>query len=207
MRQMAELLTDGRVREERRPEYYAALRREGDRLHHLVENLLDFGRMEAGAREFSFERIDAAELVTTTVDEFRSEVAPHGYRVTLEAVDAGPVNADREAVSRALRNLLDNAAKYSPECRDIGVAVARVNGSVAISVRDRGVGIPADEQSTIFEQFVRGRAARSAGIRGTGIGLAMVRHIVEAHGGDVQFTSAVGEGSTFTILLRPAAVS
>lgn len=206
MRQVAELLDSGRVSsEERRAQYHAVLRREGDRLHRLVENLLDFGRMEAGAREFRFEPLDAAGLVNEVVEEFRIGVATTGYDVRLEAADAGAVRADREALARALWNLLDNAVKYSPDHKTIDVSVARENSHVAMSVRDRGVGIPADEHATIFREFVRGRAARASGIRGTGIGLAMVRHIVQAHGGEIRFTSAVGAGSTFTILLDPVA--
>lgn len=205
MRQVAELLDSGRVSsDERRAQYHAVLRREGDRLHRLVENLLDFGRMEAGAHEFRLEPLDAAALVNDVVHEFRAGVATAGYDVRLATADAGAVRADREALSRALWNLLDNAVKYSPDDKTIDVSVARDNGQVAMSVRDRGVGIPPEEHATIFREFVRGQAARAAGIRGTGIGLAMVRHIVHAHGGEIRFTSTVGAGSTFTILLSPA---
>lgn len=208
LRQVAELLAGGRVSsEERRAQYHNVLRREAERLHRLVENLLDFGRMEAGAREFRFERLNAAAFVRDVVGEFQQNVAPQGYHVELAVEDPGAVSADREALTRALWNLLDNAVKYSPEHTTIDVSVARLNGDVAVSVRDRGVGIPSDEHATIFEQFVRGRGAKSSGIRGTGIGLAMVRHIVQAHGGDVRFSSAVGAGSTFTIMLPPAADS
>lgn len=205
MRQVAELLESGRVSsEERRGQYHAVLRREGDRLQRLVENLLDFGRMEAGAREFRFEQLDAVALVNEVVSEFRAGVATAGYDVRLSAGEAGAVRADREALTRALWNLLDNAVKYSPDSKTIDVSVARNNGHVALSVRDSGVGIPPEEHATIFHEFVRGRAAKDSGVRGTGIGLAMVRHIVRAHGGEVRFTSAVGAGSTFTILLSSA---
>ena len=205
MRQVAELLDAGRVSsDERRAEYHAVLRREGARLHRLVENLLDFGRMEAGAREFHFERLDAAALVNQVVEEFRAGVATAGYDIRLSAAEAGAVRGDREALARALWNLLDNAVKYSPESKTIDVAVARDNGQVVLSVRDGGVGIPPEEHATIFHKFMRGRSAKDSGVRGTGIGLAMVRHIVRAHGGQIRFTSAVGTGSTFTILLGAA---
>ncbi|MEX2111258.1 MAG: ATP-binding protein, partial [Gemmatimonadaceae bacterium] len=205
MRQVAELLDAGRVSsDERRTQYHAVLRREGDRLHRLVENLLDFGRMEAGAREFRFEPVDAAALVTEVVEEFRNGVATSGYEVVLSAADAGPVHADREALTRALWNLLDNAVKYSPEHKTIDVSVARDNGRVVMSVSDHGLGIPPEEHGAIFQEFVRGQAARVSGVRGTGIGLAMVRHIVQAHGGEIRFTSIVGAGSTFSIRLAPA---
>jgi signal transduction histidine kinase len=205
MRQVAELLDAGRVSsDERRAQYHAVLRREGDRLHRLVENLLDFGRMEAGAREFRFEPVDAAALVKEVVEEFRNGVATAGYEVVLSAAEAGPVHADREALTRALWNLLDNAVKYSPQHKTIDVSVARDNGRVVMSVSDHGLGIPPEEHGAIFQEFVRGQAARVSGVRGTGIGLAMVRHIVQAHGGEIRFTSSVGAGTTFSIRLAPA---
>ena len=111
------------------------------------------------------------------------------------------MDADPDAVARALWNLLDNAVKYSGAGRRVFVTVGRQNGSLAITVRDEGLGIPRDEQAEIFNKFVRGAASRAHGIKGTGIGLAMVRHIVEAHGGRIHLESVPGEGSTFTIVL------
>src|SRR5262249_52073952 len=108
---------------------------------------------------------------------------------------------DPEALSRALWNLLDNAAKYSGESRTIEVFTGRDKKNVWIGVHDFGRGIPAHEQRRIFDKFVRGEAAKSGGIKGTGIGLAMVRHIVKAHRGTVEVSSAPAAGSTFTIVL------
>ncbi len=119
--------------------------------------------------------------------------------------NAGSVVADREAIRRAIRNLLDNAVKYSGAGRRIETLVERRGTSVAISVCDQGLGIPRDEQRQIFNKFVRGSASLVRGIKGTGIGLAMVRHIVTAHGGRVTLDSETGRGSTFTIWL-PAAI-
>ena len=98
-------------------------------------------------------------------------------------------------------NLLDNAVKYRGSSRDVQVCVSRANGLVSIAVRDHGIGIPASEQKAVFQKFVRGAASTSGGIRGTGLGLAMVRHIVEAHRGTVTMESVEGKGSTFTIAL------
>jgi signal transduction histidine kinase len=206
LRQLSELLADGRVpSEQRRREYYEDLRHESERLHRLVENLLDFGRMEAGAREYRFELIDTADLVRRVAGEFAREVAERGYRadVSTEANLPG-IRADGEALGRALWNLLDNAVKYSPNARVVWVDVGREGASVLISVRDEGLGIPPDEQGRIFDKFVRGTNATSAGIKGTGLGLAMVQRIVNAHGGDVRVTSETGLGSTFTIVLPVA---
>jgi signal transduction histidine kinase len=104
-------------------------------------------------------------------------------------------------MSLALWNLLDNAVKYSGDSRRVSVSMAANNGSIEIRIQDRGLGVPRDEQHEIFRQFVRGREARKRGIKGTGIGLAMVQHIVRGHDGRVTLESAPGEGSTFTIVL------
>lgn len=209
MRHLTELLAGDAVpTEDRRRQYYSVLARETERLHRLVESLADFGRMEAGGHVYRFEAVDPVELVESVVAEFRGEVETSGRRVDLTANGLGRqacvVRADREALGRAVWNLLDNAVKYSPKSRTIDVAVARDNGQVMLSVRDGGVGIPPEEHATIFHKFMRGRSAKDSGVRGTGIGLAMVRHIVRAHGGQIRFTSAVGTGSTFTILLGAA---
>lgn len=203
LRQLTELLSSGRVAsDERRATYYQVITRESKRLHRLVEGLLDFGRMEAGALEFRMEPLDVARLVTDTVEEFRAEVNRRGYDVALKLADSEcMVRADREALSRAVWNLLDNAVKYSTEHRCVAVTLDRDVDRVAIHVRDRGVGIAPDEQNRIFDKFVRGSASEQSGVKGTGIGLAMVRHIVTAHGGEVRVDSQLGAGSTFTILL------
>jgi two-component system phosphate regulon sensor histidine kinase PhoR len=112
-----------------------------------------------------------------------------------------PIDGDREALAQALWNLLDNAVKYSGASRTVGVEVAGRGNVVAIRVRDEGLGIPSAERRRIFDKFARGSSAVAAGIKGTGIGLAMVRHIVDAHGGKVTLESRPGGGSTFTIEL------
>jgi signal transduction histidine kinase len=188
--------------EDRRRQYYAALAHETTRLHRLVESLLNFGRMEAGAFEYRFEPVDLAALVGDVVAEFRKEFASSGHRFELRTdPNLPPLRVDREALSRALWNLLDNAVKYSPGRPAIWVDLTREGKRVAIRVRDRGPGIPVDEQKEIFNKFVRGSAARASSVKGTGVGLAMVRHTVRAHGGEVRVESRAGEGSTFTILL------
>ena len=204
--QLSELLAEGRVSsEKRRIEYYEGLRRESQRLHRLVEGLLDFGRMEAGALEYRFELFETAALVRQSADEFAVEAGRRGYNVEIGVNNhLHRVRADRETFGRALWNLLDNAVKYSPGCKTIWVEVECEGDYVAIRVRDHGLGIALDEQSQIFKKFVRATSANAAGAKGTGLGLAMVRHIVVAHGGRVQVESQPGVGSTFTILLPKA---
>ncbi len=207
MRHLTELLAGGIViSEARRREYYAVLAHETGRLHRLVENLLNFRRMEAGAIEYRFEPLDPTDLVRQVVAEFQQEIAADEHRIELKTNGAMPsIHADPEALGRALWNLLDNAAKYSPESPLIWVDLGCEGQRVAIQVRDRGQGIPAAERKTIFDKFVRGATAKASGVEGAGIGLSMVHHIVRAHGGDVQLESEPGRGSTFTILLPAGA--
>jgi len=203
LRQVTEILLDERlVAESRRRTYYEALARQTDRLHRLVESLLDLGRMEAGRSPYRQESLDGCALVRAVVDDFRREVAARRYDVELTCPpDAVAVQGDRDALTNALWNLLDNAVKYSPEHRTIWVDAERGEADFIIKVRDLGLGIPPAEQQAIFDTFVRGARATSEGIRGTGIGLAMVRHIVMAHGGSVGVESEPGNGSTFTVRL------
>jgi signal transduction histidine kinase len=203
LRQLSDLLSKGRVRtEDQRANVYDVLVRESGRLHRLVEDLLDFGRMEAGAAPYQFTALGAEDLVSGVVSAFREEAASRGYTVELAvSVNGVTVRADREALGRALWNLLDNAVKYSPDCKTVWVTAVAENGRLAIRVRDQGTGIEAAEQQEIFKKFVRGYATKAAAVKGTGLGLAIVDHIVKAHGGEMRLESEPGNGSTFTVLL------
>jgi two-component system, OmpR family, phosphate regulon sensor histidine kinase PhoR len=186
-----------------RQAFYSALARNTKRLRRLVESLLDFARMEAGRRPYDLHTVDAGSLAEQVVGEFRKEAEPHGFAVNLDVAPPAEhqVEADPAALTHALWNLLDNAVKYSGDARTVWVSVKSLPGGTAISVRDQGVGIPARERKEIFRKFVRGEQARRLGVEGTGIGLAIVSHIVRAHGGKVTVESRPGEGSTFTIEL------
>ena len=201
-----EVLAQGRVpSEERRQKYYDTLVSETGRLQHLVETLLNFGRMEAGARQYRFEHLETAMLVDRVVAEFEPQLAGAGRHIEAIGPAAGCLlRADPEALSLALRNLIDNALKYSPDQPVVWVQWGLEGGRVAIRVRDKGIGIAASEQKAIFQKFFRGSAAEAANVKGTGVGLAMVRHILAAHGGKIQVTSESGQGSTFTLLLPVA---
>jgi signal transduction histidine kinase len=201
--QISELLNEDRwPSDEYRRRSFEILGRESARLRRLVEGLLDFARMESGAVQYRFELLVPGELVQSLVGEFQAQTASRGRKVHLSMAPGLPdIHADREALGRALWNLLDNAGKYSPDSSDVEVEVAMESGRLAIRVRDEGPGIPVEEQKDIFLKFVRGSRAKASGVKGTGIGLAMVRHIVEGHGGEIRLESKPGSGSTFTILL------
>ena len=186
---------------ERRILAYDAQSRATERLTRLVESMLDFGRMEAGAHRYRLEAHDCTALVRRIVDDYANVACSSGHTVAFAGNGPAPVDGDEEALSTAVRNLLDNAVKYSPQAQTVDVAVRRRNGDVSISVQDHGIGIPPHEQGQIFTKFHRGEQARTRGIKGTGIGLAMVHEIVKAHRGRVELKSAPGAGSRFTIVL------
>jgi len=207
LRHVTELLEENDdMAPERRRSFYEALGRNTERLHHLVESLLDFARMEGGRKPYDPQPVDAGELAARVVADFQKEAAPHGFTIDLDVESPGavPLRADSASLTNALWNLLDNAVKYSPDGHAVHVSVRRHPAGVAISVRDQGLGIPMNEQKEIFRRFVRGKKAGELGIKGTGLGLAMVSHIVEAHGGSIELESVEGAGSTFRLVF-PAA--
>ena len=201
--QLSEMLAHGRIASaDQRQSAYETMVAETKRLRRLVEGLLDFGRMETGKYKYRFERVDAANLAKQVTSQFETSVRTQGYQVSFSTgLEAASIRGDVEALSRALWNLLDNAVKYSPESCAVTVELALRDKRLAVMVSDRGVGIPADEVKNVFDTFYRGSYAIRKGIKGTGIGLAMVREIVRAHGGEVQVESEPGKGSTFTLLL------
>lgn len=203
LRHLSELLVRGRVSSQaRRQEFYATLLRESQRLHRLVEGLLNFARLESGQLQYRFDTIDPGEFLAGVVAEFHAEAGEREGRVRLVAGGGvPPIRADRELLARVIWNLLDNAIKYSPEGGTVRVELAASANSAIVRVCDRGLGIPPGEQSDIFRKFVRGSSSKSGAIKGTGLGLAIAREIVHAHGGTISVASEPGAGSTFSVVL------
>jgi signal transduction histidine kinase len=195
------------VERDRRKAFYAALGRNAERLHRLVESLLDFSRMETGRKPWDFHSVDAGTFVGAVVSEFQKEVETRGFRIDFAVEDTGILclRADAAALGHALWNLLDNAVKYSPTPNVVHVRIGHHAKGIGICVKDHGMGIPAHERHEVFRKFVRGEKASKLGIKGTGLGLAMVSHIVEAHGGTIELETEEGVGSTFRMVL-PAEV-
>ena len=185
----------------RRQSLYATLSQSTSRLYRLVESLLDFARMEDGRRPWHRASIDASTLLSDVVAAFRGEHPSAAIEVDLPPPGSVAIDVDGAALTHAIWNLLDNAVKYSPDGGTIFVSVARDAGGTQIAVRDQGLGIAPTEQREIFGRFVRGQSAEVRGTGGTGLGLAMVAHVVAGHGGRVDLVSDVGKGSTFTIVL------
>jgi len=200
IRQLSELLQRGRVStEDKRQAYYELISRESGRLSRLVENLLDFSRMEEGRKQYYFDRLDTAEWLRELGSGFQRG------SVTLSIpAELPPILGDRVALTSAVDNLLDNAVKYSPPGAPV-VCEAEASGrEVTIRVRDRGCGIASEDREHVFEKFYRGAGEISRQVKGAGVGLSLVRQIVEAHGGTVDFDTRVGEGTVFRIRLKIA---
>jgi signal transduction histidine kinase len=198
VRQLAELLDSGLVSsEDRKKEYYRLILQESGRLTRLVENLLDFSRLEAGRKQYNMTRLDT----TAWLDEVAGAVRDPRLVVDLDPC-LPPILGDRDALSSAVANLIDNALKYSPRESPVSLTAAASGGDIRVSVADAGPGIPASERARIFDKFYRGQGDPAERVKGAGIGLSLVRRIVEDHGGTVTLESREGEGSVFTLQLK-----
>jgi signal transduction histidine kinase len=203
IRLYAETLELGRITtQEKKNEYYSIIRKESERLTALINNILDFSRIEAGRKEYDFRETDIAELVRNTLDSYRFQIEQQGFALE-EQIDAGipPVRVDREAIARALVNLVNNALKYSHNEKFLGVRLYRDKSVLKLEVSDRGIGIERNEQARIFEKFYRTGDPLVHNTKGSGLGLSLVRHITRAHGGEVEVESIPGRGSKFTLSL------
>jgi signal transduction histidine kinase len=213
IRLYAETLELGRITtKEKKHEYYKIIRKESERLTGLINNILDFSRIEAGRKEYEFRETDIADLVRNTLDSYRYQIEQQGFTLKEEIDESLPsVCVDREAIARALLNLMNNALKYSPSEKFLRVKLYRENGSVKLEVEDHGIGITSREQTKIFEKFYRTGDPLVHNTKGSGLGLSLVRHISDAHGGSIDVDSTPGKGSRFTLTLpvngkmRPAA--
>jgi signal transduction histidine kinase len=203
IRMFGETLEMGRVTEaSQRQEYYRVIARESERLSRLIENVLDFARIEGGRRTYTIVPTAVEPIIRDTLDAFEHALASQGFKVeVLVPVDLPEVPLDAEAIAQALANLVDNAVKYSGEHKALTVEARPVGDELALSVADAGVGIAPEDQDKIFEKFYRAGRSETQGRRGSGVGLTLVRHIVEAHGGRVTVDSTPGAGSRFTLWL------
>jgi signal transduction histidine kinase len=183
-------------------EYGEYIETESRRLTVLINNILDFSKIESGQKSYKFERADLASVIAETLRTFEVRLKQSDFEISVEAPrGALPVNIDADAITQALVNLLDNAVKYSGDAKQITVRLDQEGEWVTVSVVDRGVGIPAEDQEKVFERFHRVSTGLVHEVRGSGLGLAIVKHIVDAHRGRVTVDSRPGRGSTFTIHL------
>jgi signal transduction histidine kinase len=203
VRLLAEGLESGRIKEEpKRLEYFKFIVQECRRLSALIENVLDFSRIEQGRKQYEFEETDVAALIQKTIQVMQPYAGERGIRLATSGIaENHSITADAHALQQALVNLIDNAVKHSPAGGVVSVGLERHASFVAIWVEDKGEGIPIEEQERIFQRFYRVGSELRRETQGVGIGLSIVKHIVEAHGGRVTVRSAPGQGSRFVIEL------
>jgi two-component system phosphate regulon sensor histidine kinase PhoR len=196
-----ELLSMGRTKSpEQATEYAEIIRRESVRLSRLIDNVLDFAKIERGVDNIELAEGDLADVVARATELVGHRADRAELDLTLEVdPDIPTLRIDSNALTLATLNLLDNAIKYAADGGKIDVSVRREPTRVVLEVRDYGPGIADDEQTAIFDRFYRARAVRLKPIRGSGIGLALVKHIAQAHGGDLEVESVEGEGATFRL--------
>ncbi len=204
IRVFGELLRLGRVENpDKVREYGEYIETESRRLTQLINNILDFASIESDRKSYHFERACVEEVVAQTLKTFEVRLRQSGFHIAYQAPDAAlpPLLLDPGALAQSLSNLLDNAVKYSNGGREIAVSLRREGGWIVIAVQDHGIGIPGDEVGKIFDRFHRVSTGLVHDVKGSGLGLSIVRHIVEAHRGRVTVESRIGEGSTFSIHL------
>jgi signal transduction histidine kinase len=199
---LMERLVDGKVRDPgKMDQYFSIIAQDTDKLTRLVNNLLDFSKIEEGKKEYVFSDTDVVRIATEQVERFKKERAPASPDMRLFITGKIPtLRADTDALSRALANLLSNAVKFTPPGKAIRVGLTSDGGNVVLEVEDEGIGIHPDELGRVFEKFFQGRNALSQTVTGTGLGLTLVKHIVEAHGGRILVESRLGLGSRFSMV-------
>jgi signal transduction histidine kinase len=204
IRVLAELLNLGRVTEGNKVrEYGGYIESEGRRLTQLINNILDFSRIESGKKGYNFEQADVKEVVDETLEAFSLQLKRHGFNVDYQAPKRSlpEVTIDPDAIALVLTNLLDNAIKYSKTEKRISIRLDHKDDFVTVAISDQGIGIARVEQEKIFEKFYRVSTGLVHDVKGSGLGLSLVKHIVEAHRGKITVESDSGKGSTFTLYL------
>lgn len=200
----AETLEMGRVKsEEKRNEYYQIISHESTRLSRIVNSILSFSKIESGKRTYNFALTDLNALVNRIYDNYQFHLENQGFKFTFEPSNRlSKINADPEALSEAIINLIDNAAKYSNDTKEILLKTYQKNENIILEIRDKGIGISKDDKEKIFDKFFRVSTGLVHNTKGTGLGLTIVKHVLDAHNAEIELESKVNEGSTFRIIFK-----
>jgi two-component system phosphate regulon sensor histidine kinase PhoR len=198
----AETLEMDRVKtEEKKKEYYSIISHESNRLGRIVNSILNFSKMEAGKRKFNFEEEDLNDIVLQVYQNYSYHLYNKGFDFEYEpGIDIPKIVIDREAVSEAIVNLIDNAVKYSTETKFIKMILGGEKENIFIEIQDKGIGISEEDQKKVFDKFYRVSSGLVHTTKGTGLGLSLVKQIIDAHKGTIELKSKVGEGSSFKLL-------
>jgi len=202
IRMYAETLEMGRVADDnKKMDYYRNISQESERLTHLINNILNFSRMESGKKDYHFENIDINNLVKDIFNIYKDHVTGNGFNYSLDYFEGElRLSADKTALSEALINLIDNAIKYSLDEKHIAIRTGKQKGKIFIEVEDHGMGIDDANHKKVFENFFRETTGHVHNTKGSGLGLSLVKHIVEAHKGEIKLKSSPGKGSSFKLV-------
>ncbi|MEP0814832.1 MAG: HAMP domain-containing histidine kinase [bacterium] len=209
IRLFAETLEMDRVEsEQEKKRFYSIIHNESVRLTNLINNILDFSRIEEGRKKYEMATEDLKSLLSDTLDAYAFQLDTAGFKVNVQSGDGEYfAEVDRDSFKQAVLNLLDNAVKYSGDERRIDVGLSRSGGFVRVSVRDYGIGILPQDLTRVFDKFFRAGNEDVYKVKGSGLGLAVVRHIMDAHSGRIDVRSEPGKGSEFCLLFPESAGS
>jgi signal transduction histidine kinase len=192
----------GNLTNAEKKECYEIITKESERLSHLINNVLDFSRIEMGRKEFNLKKGRLQDVITDTLESYRYHLEKKEFNLHKDIDQNLPeMNFDGEAIASVLINLLGNAMKFSPKEKEVTVRLFRDNGNVVLQVADKGIGIHKKEIPRIFERFYQAENKTVSEAKGSGLGLTLVKHVVEAHGGTIEVESEPGKGSTFSVIL------
>lgn len=199
----SETLEMGRIpTEEKKMEYYRVINTEANRLSRMVNKILNFSRIERGKREYHFTNTNLNAEIENIMANYQQHFDQNGFEIVMKLADQIPqIKLDKEAIAEAIINLIDNGMKYSADVKKIEVSTCLDGDFVRVDVKDFGIGIEKKDQPLVFDKFYRvttGNLAHKA--KGSGIGLSIVKHIMEAHHGKVELASDFGKGSCFSLL-------
>jgi len=187
--------------EKKRDEYYSIILQETNRLSQIVNKILSFSKIEAGKRKYNYEKVDLNELIESILVTYNYHLESNGFSVKCNLAESlHSLNADKDSLSEAFINLIDNAVKYSPDLKEIYITTGVEDNFVFLEVADKGIGISMEDQKRIFEKFYRVTKGEVHNTKGTGLGLTIVQHIMQSHGGKIDLNSAPGKGSIFKLL-------
>ena len=197
----AETLFEGRISDEsKKKSYYKMINDEADRLNRTVNKILNFSRIESGKKRFHFEPVNLQKIAESSLNEYKPQLQLNKFTYQLKTQDNFPlVHADKEAIAEVFNNLIDNAIKYSLNKKEIVLKSYTKSNYAILSVQDFGIGIPEKFQKDIFDKFYRVPNNDIHDTKGTGLGLTLVKHIVDAHKGKIVLKSTENKGSTFLL--------
>jgi two-component system phosphate regulon sensor histidine kinase PhoR len=200
----AETLEMGRVKtEEKKNEYYTIISHETARLSRIVNRILNFSQMEAGKRKYNFGNVQLNTIIEEVFNTYKFHLQNKGFKFTSNPDENIPlIYADKEAVSEAVINIIDNAVKYSHDIKDVELSTGTMGELVFVKIKDHGIGISAQDQKKIFDKFFRVSSGYVHNTKGTGLGLSLVKHIMDAHKGEITLHSIPGSGSSFILKFK-----